>query len=407
MNKPTLLIRIQNYNMVSFGALLGATPEDLVRQFNLVFWPGNEPFPHEQMGKRNLYLHSFMLMHHAQIAEEISRLRESGAPLFYLAGGAQASADPERVLATGFDAVFVGNGEVDFPLLLQSFLDNELEAGIHRQSVENIDINAFPGFSPLINYLPPIEITRGCRFGCMYCAVPRLCHGQVNHRSVESVLSVLEAYYRFKTRRKRIKFLTPNAFGYGSEDRAPNLQALSNLLKAIKDFGVPEIQFGSFPGEVRPDFVTREVMEIVKPYAVNRTIVMGVQTGSDAMLKKMNRGHSLDQAINAIALIREFGYTPHVDFIVGNPGETPENRIELLDFMESMIKHYQIRIHMHAFMPIPGTPWASFAQSPIEPQIHQRLRKLARAGHLDGWWENQIGLGRNERQLNKTNCHLR
>lgn len=407
MNQPTLIIRIQNYNMVSFGALLGATEPALLQQFNLIFWHNPEPFPLERLTGPTLYLHSFMLMHHAQIAEEITQIREVAPQIFCLAGGPQASADPERVLATGFDAVFIGSGEVDFPLLLQRFAENRLEPGIHRQTPEAVDINDYLGFSPLINYLPPLEITRGCRFGCLYCAVPRLCRGHVVHRSIDSVLAVLEAYYRFKTRRKRIKFLTPNAFGYGSTDRSPNPEALQNLLGAIKGFGVPEIQFGSFPGEVRPDFVTREVMEIVKPYAVNRTIVMGVQTGSDAMLKKMNRGHSLDQAINAIALIREFGYTPHVDFIVGNPGETAEERVQLLDFMESMIRHYQIRIHMHAFMPIPGTPWAQFAQSPIEPEIHRRLRRLAAAGHLDGWWENQIGLGRNERQANKNNCLLR
>ncbi len=407
MHKPTLIFRIQNYNKVSFSALLGATPDAVLQQFSILFWNGTDPFPLEQLSEKALYLHSFMLMHHRQISEEIEQVREAAPWVRFLAGGAQASADPERVLSGGFDSVFVGNAEQDFPLLLQKFADDTLEPGIHRQSVARVDINHYPGFSPLINYLPPIEITRGCRFGCMYCAVPRLCRGQVIHRSIDSILSVLEAYYRFKTRRKRIKFLTPNAFGYGSDDRAPNPQALHELLQAIKNFGVPEIQFGSFPGEVRPDFVTREVMEIVSQYAVNRTIVMGVQTGSDVMLKKMNRGHSLDQALNAIALIREFGYTPHVDFIVGNPGETPEDRRNLLDFMESMIRNYRIRIHMHAFMPIPGTPWADFAQTPIEAEIHQRLRKLAAAGHLDGWWENQIGLGRTERLVRKNDCLLR
>ncbi|MFZ5949806.1 MAG: TIGR04013 family B12-binding domain/radical SAM domain-containing protein [Candidatus Rifleibacteriota bacterium] len=406
-NQPTLLFRLQNYNTVSFSALLGATPADQLAQFNLVFWNSSEELPIDRLSGRILYLHSFMLMHHPQISAEIAALRGNWPTMSFLAGGAQATADPARVLDSGFDHVFVGNAEVDFPLLLQKFAENRLEPGIHKQSVEDIDLDLFPGFSPLINYLPPLEITRGCRFGCMYCAVPRLCHGKVFHRSIEGILQILEAFYRFKTKRKRIKFLTPNAFGYGATDRQPNLEALQNLLKAIHDFGVPEIQFGSFPGEVRPDFVTREVMQIVKPYAVNRTIVMGVQTGSDAMLKKMNRGHTLDQAINAISLIREFGYTPHVDFIVGNPGETPDERVQLLDFMESMVKHYHIRIHMHAFMPIPGTPWAHMAQSYIEPDIHRRLRRLAAAGHLDGWWENQIGLGRFERQLGKNNCNLR
>ncbi|GAB4271675.1 MAG: TIGR04013 family B12-binding domain/radical SAM domain-containing protein [Candidatus Rifleibacteriota bacterium] len=401
MNKPNLIFRIQNYNRVSMGALIGATPDEIMQKFNIIFWESTEPFPEEKIGGRTLYLHSFMLMHLPQINEEISFLRRKSPEIEYLAGGSQATASPDRALEIGFDYVFCGEGEIDFPELLNSWHDNKLQKGIHRQTDRDVELDRFPGFSKLIDYIPPIEITRGCIFGCMYCSVPRLCKGKIKHRSIDSILSVLDQYYRIKKRRKRIKFLTPNAFGYGSEGRTPNLEALNNLLQAIKEFGVPEIQFGSFPGEVRPDFVTREVMEIVSKYAVNRTIVMGVQAGSDRMLKKMNREHSLSQAVNAIKLIREFGYTPHVDFIIGNPGETLRDQVELLDFMEEMIKRYHIKIHMHSFMPIPGAPWQNLDQSYISPEIHKRIKNLEKAGKLDGWWENQIGLGRMEKELRR------
>lgn len=399
MNKPTLLFRIQNYNKVSLGALLGATPDRIIQQFNLVFWTSTEPFPADRLTERTLYIHSFMLLHTQGIREEISRIREAHSTMDFLAGGAQATAAPDSTLDLGFDFVFCGDGEIDFAGLLNSWLNGKLARGIHEQSDTPINLDLFPGFSPLIDYIPPIEITRGCIFGCMYCVVPKLCKGRMMHRSIDSIVKILEAYYKIKTRRKRIKFLSPNAFAYGSDGRSPNVPALKSLLATIKDFGVAEILFGSFPGEVRPDFVTREVMETIAPYAVNRTILMGVQTGSNEMLKKMNRGHTLEQAINAISLIREFNYQPHIDFIIGNPGETPQERIELLDFMEEMVKQYKIKVHMHAFMSIPGTAWQHFAQTPIEPEIHQRLKKLEKGGHLDGWWENQIGLGRIVRKV--------
>jgi B12-binding domain/radical SAM domain protein len=398
MNKPTLLIRIQNYNKVSMGALLGATPEKILDQLDIIFWVSTDEFPANQLGDRTLYIHSFMLMHIPQITEEIQELRALNLNIEFLAGGPQATASPQNTAEMGFDYVFSGHGEVDFPRMLTRWLDGNLTRGIIHQSDDEIVLNDYPGYHKAIDYIPPIEITRGCNFGCMYCAVPRLCKGRLQHRSIEAILKILEGYYSIKTRRKRIKFLAPNAFGYGAYGREPNLKAIKDLLQAVKDFGVPEIQFGSFPGEVRPDFVTREVMDIVSQFAVNKTIVMGVQSGSDAMLKKMNRGHDVKQAINAISLISEYGYRPHVDFIIGNPGETPEDRIELLDFMEAMVKKYGMKIHMHAFMSIPGTAWQDFDQSPIEPDIHARLRKLAAGGHLDGWWENQIGLGRSTKK---------
>jgi B12-binding domain/radical SAM domain protein len=288
--------------------------------------------------------------------------------------------------------------------LLELWRQERLSPGIHRQSAEVIDLDSYPGFSPLIDYLPPIEISRGCNFGCMYCAVPGLCRGKVLNRSISAIIGILEEYYRLKNRRKRIKFLSSNAFGYMAGGRQPDPAALQALLKSVKDFGVAEIQFGTFPGEVRPDFVNREVMEIVSKYTANKLIVMGVQTGSNAMLQKMNRGHSLEQAIDAIALLHDFGYLPLIDLIIGNPGETYQERLDLLEFIQDMIKHYRIRVHLHAFMPLPGTPWQHRFQEPIEPDIHKRLKKLANAGHLEGWWENQIGIGRQHRLQAKHFC---
>jgi radical SAM superfamily enzyme YgiQ (UPF0313 family) len=225
----------------------------------------------------------------------------------------------------------------------------------------------------------------------MFCGVPRLHAGTLRHRSLTSIEAIVKEYFRIKPTRKRIKFLASNAFAYGSDGRQPNLAALKDLLEMLKRIGVPEIHLGSFPSEVRPDFVTPEVMQLVAPYLSNKTIVMGVQTGSDNMLKKMNRGHGREHSVRAIALLREFGFQPHIDFIVGNPDETEDDQFELIDFMDEMLEKYQVRIHMHTFVPLPATPWENKLQSPIHEKVKQRLRELERAGVLDGWWENHIG----------------
>jgi radical SAM superfamily enzyme YgiQ (UPF0313 family) len=231
----------------------------------------------------------------------------------------------------------------------------------------------------------------------MFCGVPRLYAATLRHRSLGSIENIIKEYFRLKPGRKRIKFLASNAFAYGSNGLKPDLDALSQLLEMIRKAGVPEINLGSFPSEVRPDFVTREVMELVTPYLSNKTIVMGVQTGSNSMLKKMNRGHTREQAVNAISLLREFGFQPHLDFIIGNPDETEEDQFELIEFMEQMLKEYAIRIHMHTFVPLPDTPWENKLQSPINERVKQRLRELEKAGVLDGWWENHIGYFRHAR----------
>ena len=391
MNKPHLIIRIHNYNKVSLGAILGACPLTLLNNFNLTPWVSDEPVPDEALKSRSLIVYSVMLPHIQQVQKELELLRQAGAAAETIAGGSQATAAPESIVELGFDYVVSGEAEDFFPQFLADWLTGCARKGLHTTSRGKVNLDLYPGFSELVGYLPPIEISRGCKFGCMFCGVPRLHAGTLRHRSLASIEAIIKEYFRIKPSRKRIKFLASNAFAYGSDGRQPNLSALKELLDMMKGIGVPEIHLGSFPSEVRPDFVTPEVMKLVAPYLSNKTIVMGVQTGSDNMLKKMNRGHGREHSVRAIALLREFGFQPHIDFIIGNPDETEADQFELIDFMDEMLEKYEVRIHMHTFVPLPATPWENKLQSPINEKVKQRLRELERAGVLDGWWENHIG----------------
>ncbi len=397
MNKPALIIRIHNYNKVSIGAIFGACEPQLLENFELAPWVSTEPIPPAISNERALLIYSFMHPHMQQIEDELAQLRQQFPHIEAVAGGAQPTSAPQCVEKIGFDYVVAGEAEEFFPEFLFNWLEDLTEKRIYHTPRGLVNLSRYPGFSEITQYLPPIEISRGCRFGCMFCGVPWLNAATLRHRSLESIASIVREYFRIKVSRKRIKFLAPNAFAYGSDGLKPNLEALHALLETLKAEGVPEIHLGSFPSEIRPDFVTREVMELVTPYLSNKTIVMGVQTGSNKMLKKMNRGHTREDSVNAISLLREFGFTPHVDFIVGNPGETEQDQFEMLDFMEEMIEKYAILIHLHAFVPLPATPWADREQAPINEEVKKRLRALERAKVLDGWWENHIGYFRHSR----------
>jgi len=391
MNKPNLIIRIHNYNKVSLGAIIGACPPALLGNFNLLTWISDEPTPLEALSSRSLIVYSFMLPHIPQVRAELEKLRQADVKAETIAGGSQATAAPESISELGFDYTASGECEDFFPQFLSEWLTGSAKKGIHQTARGQVDLDRYPGFSEITGYLPPIEISRGCKFGCMFCGVPKLYAGTLRHRSLAGIEAIIKEYFRLKPTRKRIKFLSSNAFAYGSDGRQPNLTALKELLEMLKAVGVPEINLGSFPSEVRPDFVTPEVMELVTPYLSNKTIVMGVQTGSNSMLKKMNRLHTREQSVNAISLLRAHGFQPHIDFIIGNPDETDEDQFELIDFMEEMLQKYQVRIHMHAFVPLPATPWENKLQSPINDKVKRRLRELEQAGVLDGWWENHIG----------------
>lgn len=398
IQRPILLVRVHNYNRVSFGAILGACPAPLLERFEILLWESSEPAPQALFQRPTLMLYSYMWTWLSQVRQEVEEVRALARGSAYrvtlLAGGSQASTVPEEALGIGFDAVIAGEGEHLFPAFLETWLDGRSPVGVVRAPTAEVDLNRFMGFHPIMNYLPPIEISRGCRFGCAYCVVPRLHRGTLRHRSVDQIAAIVREYFKIKPGRKRIKFLSPNSFAYGSDGYTPNVSALRDLLERLKAEGVAELNFGTFPAEVRPDFVTREVLEVVKAYVSNKTIVMGIQTGNDRHLAAMGRGHTRAQAVEAIRLLREFGFLPHVDFIIGLPGQTFDDQEELLTFMEEMVHSYSIRVHMHTFMPLPGTPWADKSAEAISRPAWERLKALSRAGVLDGWWENQIGYSR-------------
>ncbi|MBI3038388.1 TIGR04013 family B12-binding domain/radical SAM domain-containing protein [bacterium] len=370
-NEPAILFRIQNYNCVSAGALLGACQVHGVSDIRPLFWKGDSHIPKDVFSNRVLFIYSFMALHVKSVENEIQTLK--------------------KLARQGVD----GEGEEIFPWITERWLKEKLSLGLITSKRDSVDIDRYPGFHFSTGYLPPIEITRGCTYCCTFCAVPRLYGGTIRHRSVAGVVSIVESYLRLKPDRKRIKFLSPNAFAYGSKDgRTPNFSALHELLSALKKMGVPEICLGSFPSEVRPDFVTKELLDLVVPFLSNRVIVMGAQTYNDEKLKEMHRYHDRADVEKAIQLLRKYGFVPHVDFIIGLPGETFEEQDKLLTFFETLVREYGIRIHLHTFMPLPGTPWERYSPAPIGETARRGIQNLSSAKVLDGWWDHQIAYGR-------------
>jgi radical SAM superfamily enzyme YgiQ (UPF0313 family) len=135
--------------------------------------------------------------------------------------------------------------------------------------------------------------------------------------------------------------------------------------------------------------VTPGVLDLVKKYCRNGTVVLGAQSGSDVLLEKLKRGHTAEQNLKAARWIHQAGFTPHVDFVFGFPGETLGDRGQSLFLIEAMIEELGARIHAHTFMPLPGTPLFPETPSVLDDPTRNSLRRWQKMGKLDGWWEEQ------------------
>jgi B12-binding domain/radical SAM domain protein len=187
-----------------------------------------------------------------------------------------------------------------------------------------------------------------------------------------------------------IRFITPNAFSYGSNDgKTLNMDKLEKLLASIREIiGLKgRIFMGSFPSEVRPEHVTKETIELILRYANNDNLVIGAQSGSQRILDLCHRGHTVEDVYRAVELTLKAGLKANVDFIFGLPGENEEDIKLTIKVINDLVK-MGARIHAHTFMPLPQTPFAKAPAGKVDKYI-SIIKKLASKGIIYGDWEKQ------------------
>jgi len=350
---------------------------------------------------QTIIAHSVMSTQTKRVYNEIERIRkEFGNGVIIIGGGAHASINPKELLRNGFDYAVVGEGEITFPELiwyLTSGKDPRDIPGVVDKTTEhvpvpkdfvNVDLDRCPPFALGMNILGPIEVTRGCPFQCKFCSTPFLTGGKVRHRSIESIVKWLKLAVE-KSGFRRTWFLSPNALCYGGHGRKAEPEKLEALLRAVARInGLEEVFFGSFPSEVRPEFVTRPILEMLRDYVANDTLQIGLQSGSDRILKLANRNHTVAQGMDAIRAALDAEFIPHVDMIFGLPGETQEELHKSVKLCYDLVD-MGAKTHGHVFMPLPGSAYENMPPGKLDSESRRLLGELSRRKDMTGSWSNQ------------------
>ncbi len=315
-----------------------------------------------------------------------------------VAGGAHPSGLPLHSLDMGFDYVFCGEGE-EHILSLLNFLDGKAEPppclwskDFQGSVCRGVDIEKFPPFEERLPI--PIEITRGCPFLCSYCQTPRLFGRRMRHRSPEKV--ALWAGKLVARGIKDIRFITPNGLGYGGRGGAQPEKVLA-LLKLLKErYPEARLYFGSFPSEFRPEHISLALLRALRPLVSNRRIIFGAQSGSPEVLRRIRRGHTVDDIIRATEASVKAGFRPEVDFIFGLPFDEESQSLKLMKRLVEM----GARIHAHYFLPLPSTPLALQRPRPLSSAFVREVERLTGSGQLFGQWKKQMQLSTELHRLN-------
>ncbi len=328
-----------------------------------------------------IMLYSFATPQASCVYQEV---KSSKIHSIFIAGGPHPSACPEETLHF-FDYVVIGEGEETLPELidaLQSGKDISQVRGIafkenkkiiFTEKREPVALDDYPPFDPDVMH-SSIEITRGCPFSCAYCQTPQLFGHGMRHRSID----MISRYANFLG---DVRFTSPNAFAYGSDGAHPRVEKVEALLSALHG----RIFFGTFPSEVRPEFITDEILELVSDYCTNTTINMGGQSGSQSVLSRIKRGHTVEDIIVGAEKCLLLGFTPVVDFIFGLPDETEEEQLETLRLIK-WLTGKGAKIHSHYFLPLPRTPLWNEKSAPLSKEVDKVMGELALKGKTTGVW---------------------
>jgi B12-binding domain/radical SAM domain protein len=335
-----------------------------------------------------IMIYSFTTRQAAKVFREV---KSAGTDSIFIAGGPHPSGAPEETLEY-FDYIVIGEGEETLPELVKiiqerenpgkvfgiAFRDPRTNKVVITPKRPYVDLDSYPCFDPE-KLRAPIEISRGCPWGCKYCQTPRLFGKEVRHRSIDSIVKNAEYY-------NDLRFIASNALGYGSDGIHPRFDKVEKLLSALHKLPDKKIFFGTFPSEVRPEFVTDESAELVRKYCANDSLSLGAQSGSDRILKEIRRGHTVEDSISAVECCLEHEITPAVDFIFGLPTETEEDQEKSLDLVRWICKKGGT-VRAHYMTPLPGTPYASAVPAEVTDRVRRELGKLALGGKLTGYWE--------------------
>ena len=249
-----------------------------------------------------------------------------------------------------------------------------------RKGISAVAVEQAPGFS-LPSFVPELEssalphkrfvtIMQGCNNFCTYCVVPHT-RGREVSRAPADILA--EVRYLVARGVKEITLLGQNVNSYGQDRQDRDFPDFPGLLRQVaSDPGVVRLRFTtSNPKDLSPGLMKCfSELDNLCPH-----FHLPLQSGSDPILKRMNRKYSRAEYLEKVAGLR--AARPDIaittDIIVGFPGETDA------DFEETMSLLEEVRYHgafSFKYSDRPKTVSAGFGDKVAEEVKSARLTRL-------------------------------
>ena len=323
----------------------------------------------------------FTVMPGPQLSQAIpfsKKIRSLYPEVVIIWGGYFASNQAKVVLASGFvDFAINGPGDLAFPLLLNaldsgadySYIQNiiyQSDTGeviytakqplMNQDELPNLPYEHLDAFYPLEGYLANTFLGKktlayhsslGCPFSCSFCAVVPIYQARWKGKSASLIYEDV-SFFKERYDIDAIEFHDNNFFV--SEARVREFCGL------VKGDGF------TWWGEGRIDTIDKYADDTLSAMrdAGCRMIFFGAESGSDEVLKQMDKGgkQSAEQIKSFAGRMRDFGIIPEYSFVLGMPGENEEKVMRQIDSDIAFIKEIKsinpdTEIIIYIYSPVP------------------------------------------------------
>jgi MiaB-like tRNA modifying enzyme len=307
-----------------------------------------------------------------RMERRIKEIYNSGKPL--IVAGCMAKAEPERIEKLVPKASIITPDAIDKIVdVVKKTLDGE-KVVFDSEKKEKVLLPRIP-FNKIISI---VQISSGCLSACTFCET-RIAKGILKSYRPSSIIERIKEDVKNGFKEFWITSQDNGCYGF---DIGTNLAELLNAIVKIEGNFFVRVGMMNPVHLIRRKDLLKNLTQVFKNEKIFKFIHLPIQSGSNKVLKDMNRGHTVEEFLEVVDAFRKEipEITIETDIIVGYPTETEEDFEKTVDLLKTFNPDV---VNISRFFPRPKTPAEKLKQLPMEivnkrsKRIHELVRSIS------------------------------